>query len=95
MAADNDTPLARVKSAVAGKPKRAYASVRPADVVALSEALPDDRHTQATLVVARGAAQTIADYPNADPEALEAFQLAGELAELVKAVEESSGAQAV
>lgn len=89
--ASEDSPLARVKAAISGKPAKAYARVLAADVVELSKSVPAERHLGSSLDLARGAAGALAERPLAqDPGEIEVFQVAGQLAMLVGLAEAAS-----
>lgn len=77
---DEDTPRARIASAVRDKPKRAYAEVFAADVVALGEQVR--AHTTVTADLVTGARNALAGAKA--PEELRVAQIAGQLAELVE-----------
>ena len=81
--ADADTPRGRIAAAIEGKPAKAYAKVVAADVVAVGNSIED--HTTVTAALTAGAGAAISERVAAtDPESIEVFQIAGQLAQLLE-----------
>jgi hypothetical protein len=78
-----DTPATRIAAAIDGKKRASLVEVRAADVVALSEAVPDDRVTELTLDLAAGAAGAMEGAKNKG--AVLVYQIAAQLNELLNA----------
>lgn len=84
MTDDTDTPRSRLTAASKGLHKMAYATVIAGDVIAVGKTVKT--HTRVTRDLVKGAENAVAERVTAtDPGAIEVFQLAGQVRELLEA----------